>query len=307
MTLTGRAVRRAILAAGLIAAAAPARAAVVYTVAFNDPSNAEAAYHAEIAADLLAAGADWSGHLIGTGTVNLQVNFDAEATASGASATSVLVGTRNGLSVYEQGAAYAATGGEGAHTAVDGVINIGTSYLSQYLWFDPAPATRTAPVPAGRVDAVSVFLHELCHIFAFNGFRNAQTGALPGSYESTFDQDVSFTSTAGGVTPFFTGANAEAIYGGPVPLTYGDYPHFGNTAPRPGSDLTTVAADELMNGVTFYTGLRYDVSPLDLSVLKDTGVPVRFPEFVAVNVPEPLSATTVLVAVTAVASRRRRT
>ena len=64
----------------------------------------------------------------------------------------------------------------------------------------------------------------------------------------------------------------ETVYGGPVPMTYGDYPHFGNEPPRPGSDLID---HELMNGVVFYYGQRYYISPLDLAVLEDVGVPVN--------------------------------
>jgi hypothetical protein len=58
-----------------------------------------------------------------------------------------------------------------------------------------------------------------------------------------------------------------------VPLTYGNYHHFGNADPRPGSDLIP----DLMNGVVFFRGQRYNISPLDLALLADVGVPVPEP------------------------------
>ena len=198
-----------------------------------------------------SGGGAWSKYLIGNTTISLQVDFDGESTASGSSSTTQYVGTNGDINVFAQGAGYKVVTGEDPNVDVDGVINIGANYLENDLWFDPDPYSRTAPVPDNKNDAVSVFIHELGHIFAFNGWRDGETGELPGNYESPFDEDVVTEDTAGGTTSFFTGANAETVYGGPVPMTYGDYPHFGNEPPRPGSDLIN---DELMNGVVFYYG-----------------------------------------------------
>lgn len=246
---------------------------VQFTVSFDDPGGAYSPYYSEIQTDLLGAGAIWSRYLQGNTTVNLSVDFDNEATASGSSTTTQYVETTDdGINVFAQGAGYKVATGEDPGVNIDGTINIGTSYLQNDLWFDPNPTARTAPVPVDKNDAVSVFLHELGHVFAINGWRDGQTGELPGNYESPFDEDVITQDTPGGTTSFFTGANAEAVYGGPVPLTYGDYPHFGNSDGRPGSDLVN---DELMNGVVFYDGQRYYISPLDLAVFQDVGVPVN--------------------------------
>jgi hypothetical protein len=72
---------------------------------------------------------------------------------------------------------------------------------------------------------------------------------------------------------FFTGPAAEAVYGGPVPVTYGLPNHIGNRAPRPGPDLIP----DLVNGVVFLHGKRYFISNLDFAVVKDVGIPVRAP------------------------------
>src|SRR4030095_3774097 len=51
---------------------------------------------------------------------------------------------------------------------------------------------------------------------------------------------------------FFNGASAVALYGGPVPITYGNPHPLGNEAPRSGSDLLP----DLMNGIVFTRDLE---------------------------------------------------
>ena len=149
-----------------------------------------------------------------------------------------------------------------------------TGYLQNELWFDPSPTSRTGVVPTNRTDARSVFLHEFGHAFAFSGWRDGWTGALPGAYQSAFDALVAPGSAAGGPQLFFTGSSATALYGGPVPLTVGNYGHLGNSSPSQGANLIPT---DLMNGVAFSRGTRYHVSPLDLAMLVDTGLPITAP------------------------------
>jgi hypothetical protein len=170
--------------------------------------------------------------------------------------------------VFEQGAAAEVRTGvdpNGATADIELVFSSG--YLMSELWFDPDPVARTAAVDPSRTDAMSVMLHELGHAFAFNGWRDPFTGALPGDYQSTFDEQV----VIDGTNFYFTGANAQAVYGGPVPVTFGNINHIGNDAPRPGSDLIP----DLMNGVVFFRGVRYDISALDLAIAEDTGLALR--------------------------------
>ena len=143
------------------------------------------------------------------------------------------------------------------------IITLNTSYVSDELWFDPDPATRTTPVPSNRTDAVSVFLHELGHVMAFNGWRDNLTGALPGNYGSPFDAWTAFDGDF-----VFEGPLASTAYGSTVPLTYGNAKHVGNNPPRPGSNLIP----DLMNGLIFYRGTRYDITPMVLNISQDCGV-----------------------------------
>jgi hypothetical protein len=111
---------------------------------------------------------------------------------------------------------------------------------------------------------MSLFIHELAHAFLFSGWMNGTTGELPPNYMSTFDEQVQFD----GNNFFFIGASAQANYGGPVPITYGNPGHVGNLAPRPGANLE----DDLMFGPFYSYQKRYDISALNLAMARDAGV-----------------------------------
>jgi Domain of unknown function (DUF4114) len=170
------------------------------------------------------------------------------------------------LSVQEQGAAREIrTGVDPNGSTPDIEFNFNPDNLINELWFDPDPVARTASVPINRTDAVSALMHEFGHAFGFNGWKNDTTGALPGNYESTFDEKTSFDGT----NFFFTGTQSSALYGSAVPLTFGNITHIGNNAPRPGSNLNA----DLMNG-GLRRGIRTDISALDLAILADVGLPI---------------------------------
>ena len=252
----------------LCCSAATSRASITYPVAFSDPGETYAAYYSEITTSLQAAGARWGQVLSGSGSLEIQVEFTTGiSTLDGASFTSGFVHKNGSRDVYEQGAAYEIrTGTDPNGSTPDIRIRINPNYLASEMWFDPDPSSRTAPIPANHQDALSLFIHELGHAFVFSGFMNGTTGALPATYESTFDEQVQFD----GSNFYFVGSSTKSVYGGPVPLTYGNYGHVGNSAPRPGSDLL----NDLMNGVSYTFGMRYDISALDLAIAKDVGLVV---------------------------------
>lgn len=276
-----------------------ARADIGWTVDFDDPGGTYSAYYDNIRSNMLAAGNIWGSYLAGSGTIDIQVGFADIATANGASVTTGFSHMNGSTSVYNQGAAAEIlTGVDPNGSGYDIRINIGSTYQSYLgssyldnLWFDPHPMQRTDTLPDGRTDAMSTFLHEIGHGLAFNGWRNGTTGNLPGSYESTFDENVVVGS--GGYL-YFDGPNASAAYGGPVPLTRGNYGHYGNASPGPGSDLVGYS---LMNGVSYYYGARWGISAVDLGFMKDVGFTV---------VPEPASIAALGVGVCALLRRRRK-
>ncbi len=270
-----RGLARLVAAASLVAIA-PASATIVFNIAFDDPGGTYASYDAAIASSLQAAGARWSSVLLGSATIDLVVGFANIPTANGGSSAVSFVHTNEALNVFEQGAGAKLHGVDANGSVPDARINLGFNYLMNELWFDPDPFARTAIVPADRTDAVSVFIHELGHIFAFNVYRDSFNGTLPGNYETTFDELTRFDGT----NFYFFGSRARALYGADVPVTYGNIAHIGNAAPRPGADLIP----DLMNGVAYFRGTRYDISALDLAIACDIGVANRS---CAQAIPEP--------------------
>ena len=262
------------LLSSLSVRAAAAAPPITWSVTFDDPSGTFQAYDDEIRSTFLAAAAEWSTHLVTTAprTIDVGVRFITSVPrSSGHSVTSAFVSTVNGVNIFEQGLVdKLETGQEPNGTAPDMYLDFNPTYLQNELWFDPAPASRTMPVPGDKTDAYSVIIHELTHAIVFNGWRDGQTGALPGTppYESTFDRNETFD----GANLFFTGPLAESLYGGPVSITYGNNWHVGNNPPRPGSNLLR----DLMNGVVYYRGARYDLSALDLAMAADSGTPTNF-------------------------------
>lgn len=258
----------------MAAAAIPGNSGTLnFSVSFDDPTGLFSSFYAPITSHALAAGADWGRFILGRADLEIVVRFnDAIPRATGRSTTTAFVRNNGRFDVFEQGAAAEIRTGidpNGADPDIEIVFN--SDYLFNELWFDPDPVRRLEFVPSGRTDAASVFLHELGHAFAFNGFLDPFTGAHFG-IGSTFDEFVTFD----GSNLFFEGSRASSIYGGPIPLTSGNYLHFGNIT-DPGVDLIP----DLMNGVFFFRGNRYRISPLDVALFADVGVTV---------VPEPATS-----------------
>jgi hypothetical protein len=107
--------------------------------------------------------------------------------------------------------------------------------------FDPSPELGAA-VPAGKIDFVSVALHELGHVLGF------------GTAEAFKSKIVSKT---------FTGAKAQALFGGPLPLTT-DLAHVPNASATGTRRMLMDQSDS--------AGVRYLPSPLDLAALEDLGL-----------------------------------
>jgi hypothetical protein len=245
-----------------------APAAVTYNVTFVDPTGPYASYYPAITTALQAAGAEWNKHLVGSGSLEVEISMANIPTMDGTSVSTGFVRNNGTRDIFEQGAAYEIRTGTDPNGAEPDIkIRIGTAYLTNELWFDPNPQTRTAPIPANHIDAISVLIHELGHAFVFNGWMNATNGQLPPTYMSTFDANASFD----GSNVYFNGTGTVARYGGGVPVTYANYGHIGNNAPRPGSDLLL----DLMNGVVYYYQTRYFVSPMDLEIARDSGMAIN--------------------------------
>ena len=268
---------------------------------------------AQLTAHFQAAGQRWVGLLGIRAARSIEIQIEVDngiSTFGGASFTSVFVGVEQGRNTFEQGAAAELRTGVDPNAATSDVrIIVSESYLRGELWFDPNPVARTAPVPENLTDAMSVALHELGHAFGYNGFANG-AGVPPMTFWSTFDrwmQPGSPTLFNGpvvvqvwGSRPDLTTNNINHWSNQPIPPPgaprHTDQ-HLGavvwdNGAPQPQvrcrGPISTDAPksrfsskgtpppgllSELMNGVVFYRGHRYQISALDLALMSDVGLP----------------------------------
>ncbi|MGY4628274.1 hypothetical protein [Bradyrhizobium sp. USDA 4486] len=260
-----------------------------YSVQLSDPSNAGGSADPILIYDIEQALGVWSQYILGTGTLVVALNVAAtqEGREAGGPTSSAYTGTTaQGLSVYESSALYELTTGHHVSgTTSDITITIDPGY---FKYLDLASGlTYGSQVPSNEYNPIVVFLHELMHGFGMSGWYN-QSGALPGNYESTFDTFLSKTASG---QVYFTGANAEAAYGGPVPITSNstageNYYHFGNQQSDLNATPSTVQDPltlDLMNGIVFYYDYQYAISALDLGVLKDIGYNIRTAPIVAAH------------------------
>ena len=286
-----RRLRAALIAASVVVSTASWAGDFDLTVVYEDPYGQALPFYASIEAHVAAALSDWIDHIDGQARLEVVVRItDDVVGATGASGASAFVGMQGSCRVFEQGMAYELrTGVDPNGAAPDIVLAINPDYLRQELWFDPDPEARTAAIAEGRTDAMSIFIHEIGHALAFNGWRDS-AGILPLDIASTWDEQVSFEE--GRLA--FTGEGAMAVYGGPVPITFAHDHHVGNAFP-PGQDLQ----HDVMNGSAILREQRYGVSSLDLAMIQDMGIH-------ASPAPEPATVGLVLSGLAAIALLRRR-
>jgi hypothetical protein len=280
----------------------------------NATSTLTAGERANLASHLQEAGAQWAAVLELSGPRSIEVEVvinNVAPRAGGASVTTAFVGVVAGRDLFEQGAAAELRSGIDPNGIEPDVrINFNTTYLRNELWFDPDPGARIAPVDVERTDAMSVALHEIGHALAYNGWADGE-GIPPAGFWSTFDRWMLSAITpvrfdgpqvlrTWGSRPELTTGNIHHWANGPAPrdavvarrdagLQWRDgrpVPHLAcaglPSADAPPSMRAALArgelppglVNELMNGVVFYRGSRYDISPLDVAALADAGLPV---------------------------------
>jgi hypothetical protein len=158
---------------------------------------------------------------------------------------------------------------------VDGVIRIApdSRYFADEIFLDENPEARSAPIPAGRIDGVSVFLHEIGHVIGINGHldrRSTPPGRRIDGY-STYDRHIRVK----GRTVTFAGRATVRAFGAPLPLTTtdrealrgGNLYHYGNPGRR-----DRRLAHGLMTGWPLEHGRRYRVGPIERAILRDIGL-----------------------------------
>lgn len=220
-----------------------------------------------------AAGLWLSTYVSGTGTIDVELRFDADtATMSAHSVDTQFVGTgkaQDGKTyrLYEDGVAAEIRSGVDVNGAKpDAIINVGTTNLDRYYWFDESLGSAD-DIPRDKTDGFRIMLHELLHTMGFNGWlANGGHTDPTASAASLFDRLVRFD----GERSYFVGEHASKAYGAEVPLTN---VHLG--------DAITFAEDRLTGGQTLmsydgpYNGQRISLDPVVIGVLRDLGLTVR--------------------------------
>jgi Ca2+-binding RTX toxin-like protein len=229
----------------------------------------------QITSHIQAAGALWERYLApSSATISIQVDVTpvTNGNASAASATSVFVTTNGGKNVFREGVgSELLTGVDPNGASVDGFLTLPANYFLN-TFVDPNPFARTSVTSPTKLDLMSVIIHELGHMIGFNGFSANNILNLPSATDiSAYENRIVFS----GGRPFFNGAEAVAIYGANVPVTLAstnNSAHLGNPV---GTGAGQNLIGDLMNGVVFYFGARYNISALDAAVLAGTGLTVR--------------------------------
>jgi hypothetical protein len=253
--------------------------AFAYKVTVTDPQDLLTASHVDMVKCLEAALDEWGQYVTGQGVLTVELRVGATATnrMSGASTSSISIGTCKNTPApctlaQDQAIHRLQTGKDNkAQPGVpDIAVTVSPDYWNKLIWVDPDPKARTATVPADKLDAISVFTHELGHAFGIVGYRSLDTYAPSAApvFLSLYDDQVVVTADA--LT--FEGPKTKAEFG-PIPLTRNNTTqnvyHYGDTKTKSPYD------DALMNGIVYKYAMRYRVGRVDLRILDDLGVPLR--------------------------------
>jgi hypothetical protein len=180
---------------------------------------------------------------------------------------------KDGREVKEQGmAAELRTGRDPNGAEPDIEICLQTAYVKNQLSWDDEPEKRRKRAPAGKLDALSVMMHELGHALAFNGWLDQKTGAQTQGVMSTYDRNVIMKDGEF----FFNGPEALKLWRNkPVPLAKvnNNYHHVGDK--RSGGRTPPKLMEDLMTGYNLAWQFKYEVTALDIAMLSDCGIKVK--------------------------------
>ena len=219
-------------------------------VSFDATGSAYESYKGSIAAAAAKGMSMWSGVIAVDATLDIKVTFATglgSTVATGTAAQFVAISTENGH-YYADGntAVELRTGIDANGTSPDIIINVNADYLS-----------KGSSAASGQVEMANTFAHEIGHGLGFNGWSDWTTGAQK-QWQSPYDLCVRMN----GNQPYFIGAHAMAVYGGPVPLQSGNLMHVDNSSCR-GDAMTPYVI----------LGREATASALDVAMLSDLGIP----------------------------------
>lgn len=211
----------------------------------------------------------------GLGDITIRVAVSQTATGrfagTGAVATSR---TDNGITytapqVAKELAAGANLNGDTADLTI--FIDPSSSYFKS-LYFGGGAYTAPASIPVNATDGLTVILHELMHGLGITSYRDATTGQYALPYRTAWD---TYLTQSGSLTlldmPSFAAHGLAPIQVTSDSATQ-NVTHLANNG-----NHAEGYVDDIMNGLTFYTGHRYFMGQLDLLILEGLGYQVTVP------------------------------
>lgn len=216
-----------------------------------------------------AAATIWSWYLTAQNiTLDLIIKIDNSAfsgnTLARGGPTDFYTTSTQSVKVYDAvGDTKLETGVDRNGATADMGVTLTVNSIRNLLYFRPSPTATVAPasIPSNRDDALSVFLHEIGHGLGLESLSAAITDSTFATEKSTYDTFINSSSQ-------FTGANAmAAAISGPIQLDPASISHLLKSGTY-GSDLMST---------TIPAGIIDRISPLDLGMLQDIGVPLRAP------------------------------
>jgi len=211
------------------------------------------------ARDVTQAAADFWARYIDFSGVTIEIALDFQNLGAGilaqAGPTFFSDGdTFNGLTLFEAGPLREIRTGidpDGADPDIE--ITLNSVFLADGTFFLGDFSNGAFPaVPAGRDDLFDTQLHEIGHGLGFLSFIADMDGTAS-------DIDVFITQTGGNF--FFTGPNAVAEFGGNVPLDI-EPSHLNSST-------------GLLLAPSSASGTRLLLSPLEIAIFDDFGLPIR--------------------------------
>ena len=181
---------------------------------------------------------------------NVSGNVLAEASGAMVGVPSSLVASSKGANVTTEFLAESQTGLDMNGTQADATIYIN---MSNYARFNLNP--NQSPTST-QFDLTSVLSHELLHALGFDGNYGYST------QKTVYDTYISMINGS----PYFTGAHAQSIYGGPVPLA--------PSSAGAGSAYYHVKVSNDLMSDALGAGVVRSISSLDLAMLQDMGVSI---------------------------------
>src|SRR5262249_40288412 len=253
--------------------------ALTFNFTISDNLNLFGGRQAQMMTDLQAAGTIWGQYLNGVAPINVNVIPDRTVGLATAGPTDFtpLNRQQGGFNVTEDGALNKARTGNPNRNGnpFDINISINPTVAQTSIYYDPSGVARTGQVPSNQSDFISLVLHELGHGLGFITQRTTSgpgTGTFPNGQMDTFGA-LSVFGTGGILN--FTGPQAQAVFGGPVPLTsegptgLSNFTHLGQSNPP----VPTSLGSELMRPA-LVDGTKYYVSRLDVAILADINWPL---------------------------------